>query len=287
MLIGLLTGGGCSDRAPERPRAVATGDSRESAYDQKLSLDSRAPDRAAESSSVRAYVDVIDQNTPSNHPAVVLFRENFETLFLGDGTNNLTRNLRALRNPEVARLLLEHYLQERSKGRFWKDGVLIIGLSGNKAAAPALLADFERLPTYVRPEKMGWGEMAAESIHPKSIAAKALFMIDDSKVSSTLLASFTLLPPGDQILIAKAAGESRLVSTAEQLVVLATKIATPAIEGELVFSANRIIYQVISDKSAPDSTKTLGECEELITEMKKRGYLHDSVANQIQSMTIK
>ena len=237
---------------------------------------------AATLTEIKALLAPISATTPMDDPAVNYIRENIDALFARRVLNNFSIVPEALKNPEIVRLLHEQYTKERAQGRFWSAGALMLANAANKNFAPEFWEDWKEMPSYNRPEVMGWLQYQEESLLPKSVLAHAIFELENLEVIDSVWTEFPALPAGDQLLIAKAASQAARPLVATQLLALVDRAKSDFVRDGMVHSANVIVYQRLAGLSGVERSDVLQNLGTTLSEMERRGFVRDFLAKEIR-----
>lgn len=227
---------------------------------------------------LRSMILAIAPDTQVIDPALSYIRANFDQVIARGGLDFLAMSTGALTNPEIIRLLQEKYESERSLGRYWRGGVFLIGRTGSVKLAEELATDWQNLPVYVRPAKMGWGDYAQQADAPRYSMAMAIFDSSSEEAIGSLWRSFSMAETGDQLLVAKAAGMIVDPFIAANLIKNLPLAKTEEVRANMVASANRILFHAISNVAPNDRAWLLETAGPILLDMEKRGLVRDDLA---------
>lgn len=203
------------------------------------------------------------------------YSKNFEQLFASGSLNALYRTPDVLKDPEIARLLLEKFQTEWRDRRFWREGVSLLGETGDKSVAAALWKEWKTLPVYERTNAAGWGQIQEEYFHPRSSVIRAVFRIGDVETIKAVWQHFPEGAEGDQLLVAKASNDVLDPFVAAEVVRVIDAAKSERVRIELVNAANRILYHLFTGGSEMDRRWARETAIPLLSEMKKRGLVRD------------
>jgi hypothetical protein len=206
---------------------------------------------------------------------IIRFRERFSELVETRMLYQLQLTPGALEDPEIRRLLVERFKQEKQDGRFWADGASLIGNTHNQSYAPLLWEAWETLPVFEAPSTMGKADIQRELFHPKSILLRAVFELGDSDTMGKVWQTFPSVDEGDQLLVANAAGTMLDPVAATDVLRGVEAAKSERVRAALVASVNRMIYHVVTCNSETDRQWALQTAGPLIAEMRSRGMLAD------------
>jgi hypothetical protein len=255
-----------SERSPRVPplQSTATGSDKEDRIPNPLTV-----------------ISTITATTEASDPALAYVREQIQTTSSSKILDALSINPAAMKNAAVVRLLHEQYGRERSHGRFWGAGALLIGRTGNPMLAAELWEDWKRFPAYKRPEVMSWGEMAQVVGEPKYVLAGVIFDLGNLSVIDSLWRAFPTMLEGDQFLVARAAGVHLDPFVAGDLVKRLDSAQTDDVRMEMTNSANRILFHLLTNSVGENRVWVLKTTRPILEEMGKRGAIRDYLAEII------
>ena len=222
----------------------------------------------------------IGPDTPPDAPAINFIRENLIALgsakFLDWLSVYEDSEDSCCKNPEIARLVYQYYLNVRSEGMFWKTGVQVLGKTGYKEIAPALFEDWKKLP---RPDRSRIPARSAEvMIIPKDVLAEAIFRLNNKDVNARIFAEFPNMDTEEQQVIATYVGR-----TAEplmiQTIVDASSFAKSGKIRELMLGApSVIIMEILSGKTPEDAQRLIEKHSNVLKWMDANGLVVDELA---------
>ena len=232
---------------------------------------------------VMRLFETITPSTPPDDLLLTYLRDNADRLHASGVLYEIGLSRGALENPAVTRIVHAQYAKERAAGRMPHSAIQVLARAGFVAIAPELWEDWKNAPSYTRPAKFGWGEMAAERSHPKCVLARAIFELGDGEVIPLLWRSFGSMPPGDQILVAQAA-DVLDPFLAREVVRHLDAAKDDTVRGEMINAANRILTHSLTHASEEDREWAVQNAKPVVAELAKRNAIRDYLARTLANL---